>query len=166
MPVKAEIAIRPASKSDLRRLSGAMAELPLFSSYGLGADALMRRWMEGRVRGDGLLVAEDDGGLRGICWFLPSGTFATGAYLRTLAVLPGSQGKGIGAKLLAAYEEATRAATGGWFLLASDSNEGAHRFYRRYGYVEVGRIPDFAKRGVTERVFWKPHHAVEPGEHR
>ena len=148
--------VRPASKNDLTRLARKLAELPLFSAYGLDADTLAKRWIEGRVRGDGMLVGEIDGELVGLCWFHPTGTFGTGAYLRTLAIASGHQGQGVGAELLAAFEEATGTATGGRFLLASDFNDGAHRFYQRHGYVEVGRIPSFAWAGITERIFWKP----------
>ncbi len=153
--MKDEVRVRPASKGDIGRMARVLADLPLFSSYGLDRETLAQRWTSGRTRGDGLFVAEAEGELLGICWFLQTGTFATAAYLRTLAVVPDAQGRGIGAALLAAFEAATRDASGGWFLLASDSNEGAHRFYQRHGYAEVGRLPGFARPAITERIFWK-----------
>jgi GNAT superfamily N-acetyltransferase len=147
--------IRAASQADFAELGRRLAPLPLFAAYGLDAALLAQRWTVGMKRGDGLLVAEIDGVLSGMCWFLRGGTFATGAYLRTLAVAPGEQNRGTGAALLEAFEADCGKPPGGWFLLASDFNEGAHRFYQRHGYVEVGRLPGFAKEGVIERVFWK-----------
>jgi GNAT superfamily N-acetyltransferase len=148
--------VRPATEEDLVELSELLAPLPLFAAYAMTSEVLARRWREGLRRGDGMLVAELDGEPVGLCWFLKEGTFASGAYLRTLAVGPGRHGKGTGARLLEAYERACGFPAGGWFLLASDFNEGAHRFYQRYGYQEVGRLPDFGRPGIVERVFWKP----------
>ncbi|MFL5319278.1 MAG: GNAT family N-acetyltransferase [Myxococcaceae bacterium] len=150
------LVIRPMEKSDARPLGEALASLPLFTAYKLDAAALESRFTKALERGEGLVAAELDGALVGVCWFIARGAFGTGAYLRTLAVKEGLQGKGIGQKLLEAYESGSGAPPGGFFLLASDFNEGAHRFYSRYGYREVGRLPDFAAKGVTERVFWKP----------
>ena len=32
---------------------------------------------------------------------------------------------------------------------------GAQRFYARHGYVPAGTLPDFARPGITENIFWK-----------
>ena len=82
--------------------------------------------------------------------------FALAGYLRTLAVAPGSHGRGTGALLLAAYERGCESPSGGWFLLTSGFNDGAQRFYQRHGYREVGRLPPgFASPGISEVIFWK-----------
>jgi ribosomal protein S18 acetylase RimI-like enzyme len=148
--------IRPASRDDVRHLSVLLAPEPLFSSYGLTAEALDARWGAAVEAGDRVLVAEVAGGPVGLCWFAASGTFGTGAYLRLIAVARSAQGQAVGAALLAAYEAACGTPAGGWFLLTSDFNTGAQRFYSRHGYREVGQLPDFAKAGITERIFWKP----------
>lgn len=148
--------IRPATPEDLPALAAALAPLPLFESYGLDAAALTARFQGALERGEGLLLATDESGPVGVCWFLTRGTFGTGAYLRTLAIRGECQGSGLGARLLAAYEAGCGAPSGGYFLLTSDFNEGARRFYQRHGYRQVGQLPDFAVPGVTELVFWKP----------
>ena len=149
--------VRPALERDLELLAGPLAVLPLFTAYGMDAAALQARWMEGLGRGDRLLVAEEAGCLLGLCWFLPRGMFGTAGYLRTIALVPQAHGKGIGPLLLQAFEDGCDRPPGGWFLLTSDFNEGAQRFYRRHGYVEVGRLPPgFAAPGIGEVLFWKP----------
>lgn len=148
--------VRAATDEDLPRLAELLAPLPLFARYGLDVAVLRQRWSKARRAGEGLLVAEHGGRLVGVCGFLPEGTFATGAYLRTLAVAPDAQGRGVGTALLAEFEAACAAAPGGWFLLASDFNDGARRFYERHGYRVVGALPSFAAPGVSERVLWKP----------
>lgn len=150
------LSVRPATAADAAPLGRALESLELFTAYKLDARKLEERFLSALQRHEGLVAAELDGELVGVCWFIARGAFGTGAYLRTLAVKNGLQGKGIGKALLDAYEAGSGAPPGGFFLLASDFNEGAHRFYGRYGYKEIGKLPDFAARGVTERVFWKP----------
>jgi ribosomal protein S18 acetylase RimI-like enzyme len=41
------------------------------------------------------------------------------------------------------------------FLLTSDFNQSAQRFYQRRGYRQVGALPDYVLPGVTELIFWK-----------
>lgn len=148
--------IRPVTPEDLLPLATALAPLPLFKAYGLDALALVARFRGAIERGEGLLMATDERGPLGVCWFLTRGTFGTGAYLRTLAIREDAQGSGLGARLLEAYEAGCAQASGGYFLLTSDFNEGAQRFYQRHGYRQVGELPGFAVPGVSERVFWKP----------
>jgi ribosomal protein S18 acetylase RimI-like enzyme len=149
--------VRPATVEDLGALAPRLATLPLFTAYGLDAARLASRWTDGLAKGDGLLVAETPGQLLGLCWFLPRGVFGTAGYLRTIALVPEAHGRGIGPLLLKAFEEGCGAPSGGWFLLTSDFNEGAQRFYRRHGYQEVGRLPPgFASSTIGEVVFWKP----------
>jgi ribosomal protein S18 acetylase RimI-like enzyme len=148
--------IRPATREDLAALATALAPLPLFQAYRLDASALTARFEGALERGEGLLLATGDRGPVGVCWFLTRGTFGTGAYLRTLAVSEAQQGSGLGARLLEAYEAGCGSPPGGYFLLTSDFNTGAQRFYQRHGYRQVGQLPDFAVPGVSELIFWKP----------
>ncbi len=149
-------AVRPARAEDLVPLAARLAPLELFVRYGMTAAKLAARWEDALRSTDGLLVAEEEGAPVGICWFLRRGTFSSGAYLRTIAIAPGAHGRGLGLALLRAYEQGAGDPPGGWFLLASDFNTGAHRFYARHGYREVGRLPEFAAPGISEVIFWKP----------
>ncbi len=151
----AGIAIRPATEADLGPLARALAPLPLLRRYGFTDELLESRWAEAVRTGQDVWVAARGEERLGVCWFLREGTFATGAYLRTIAVAPAAQGSGVGALLLEAFESACPHPAGGWFLLVSDFNARAQRFYKRHGYREVGRLPDFALPGITEVVFWK-----------
>ncbi len=147
--------IRPIETADIPAVAEGLAAVPLMVRYGRDAAALSRALEAARARGEGLLAAEEDGRLRGIAWFLPSGTLALGGYLKLIALLPGAEGKGTGAALLRAFEQETARATAHAFLLVSDFNEGAQRFYEREGYLRVGSLPGLVLPDVAEVLYWK-----------
>jgi len=147
--------VRALDPAEIPALARALAEVPLMVRYGRDAAALGRSLAAAHGRGEGLLVADDGGALRGLAWFLREGTLAMGGYLKLIAMLPGAEGKGTGAALLAAFEEETSARSGHAFLLVSDFNAGAQRFYERHGYARVGALPALVLPGVAEVLYWK-----------
>ncbi len=147
--------VRPLDPAELPALSRALAAVPLMQRYRRDAAALERSLAAAHGRGEGLLVAEDGGALLGLAWFLREGTLALGGYLRLIAMLPGAEGKGTGAALLAAFEDETRARSAHAFLLVSDFNAGAQRFYERHGYARVGALPALVLPDVAELLYWK-----------
>jgi ribosomal protein S18 acetylase RimI-like enzyme len=100
-----------------------------------------------------LLLAEDGGRAIGYAVVSEVGsqaTLETGgrmAELESLAVLPGSRGAGVGTTLMAAAHELVRElGIDELMLYVMDGNEGAMRFYERYGmkpylHVLVGTVP-------------------------
>ncbi len=107
------------------------------------------------ARGERLLAADEGGAIRGLAWFLTQGTLALGGYLRLIAMLEGAEGKGAGAALLAAFEAETAKESRHAFLLVSDFNEGAQRFYERHGYARVGALSGLVLADVAEVLYWK-----------
>jgi ribosomal protein S18 acetylase RimI-like enzyme len=148
--------IRPARPEDFPPLARALEQLPLFKRYGTTAAGFESSWTKALQAGEGLWVAERAEGPVGLCWFLQRGAFGRGAYLRTIGIAEHAAGGGLGKQLLDAYERETAPAPGGWFLLVSDFNVGAQRFYARGGYQQVGRLDGFVLPGVAELLFWKP----------
>ncbi|MBM4259382.1 MAG: GNAT family N-acetyltransferase [Deltaproteobacteria bacterium] len=146
---------RSLQPADIRPLSEALALLPLMQRYNRPANAIAESLESALARGDGLLVFDDGNGAQGLSWFLFSGTFGLGGYLRLMAVSPYAHRKGIGSELLIAYEAAVATQSRHTFLLCSDFNVDAQRFYERHGYVQVGRLPSLVVFGVDELVYWK-----------
>src|SRR5512133_82324 len=109
--------------------------------YGRTPEALEAALAAAHARGERLLVADEGGELRGLAWFLTGGTLGLGGYLRLIAMIPGAEGKGAGAALLEAFEAETAKESRYAFLLVSDFNEGAQRFYERHGYARAGALP-------------------------
>ncbi len=165
--------VRPAGPADvaaLTQLATAVSTLPLLQRYGVSAAGLLRelrRLAEAPSRADptaelsaeSLLVAEaaasDGGDLCGLARFSLRGQFGYGGYLRLIALRPGWEGRGIGSVLLHAVEASVRDHSPVLFLLTSDFNTGAQRFYARHGYAHAGALTDFAIPGINEQIFWK-----------
>ena len=122
---------------------------------GRTAASLAADWRAAMVRGERLVLAEAGRRADGLAWFLPAGTFAMGGYLRFLAVRADGQARGVGRALLSAFEAEVQVAARHAFLLVSDFNTDAQRFYERRGYQAVGRLPALVHPDVDELVYWR-----------
>jgi GNAT superfamily N-acetyltransferase len=147
--------IRPLREADAAALASDLARLPLLVRYRRDATRIARDLAEASARGDGLLVEERDGRVRALAWFQRAGTLGVGGYLRLLAVAPEATGEGVGAALLLAFEAEVARESRHAFLLVSDFNDGAQRFYERHGYARVGAVPGLVLPDVSELVYWK-----------
>lgn len=151
-----ELRIEAMEREHLEGCAAIVGALELFESYGFTPETALRlltraldeSWADLRVALDGDRVA-------GFAWFVPRGAFDRSGYLRLIAVDPAYQGQGVGQLLLGELERA-HLQEGGIVLLASATNEAAHRFYERLGYRIVGTMPDYVRPGLDERVFFKP----------
>ena len=148
--------IRDATEADCDGLAARLGGLPLLSRYGMSAADLARRLRDAIARGDGVIVVCEDETAVGFAWFLAGGTFGGGGYLRLIAVAPEFQSKKLGAELLEEVEARVHAAgSRSLFLLVSDFNQAAQRFYATHGYAESGRLEKFVRDDVDELIFWK-----------
>ncbi len=147
--------IRRLKREDIPALGAALARLPLMRRYRRDAPRVQADLAAALERGDGLLVEEGEAGPRGLAWFLPAGTLAMGGYLRLIAAVPEATGVGVGARLLQAFEAEVARESRHAFLLVSDFNQGAQRFYQRHGYARVGALPGLVLPGVAEILYWK-----------
>ena len=107
-----------------------------------------------------LMVAVDDGEVAGFAVVVPKGGFLVFPYLHLLAVKTDRRGRGLGGLLLA-HLEAKALASRGWperpkvFLLVSDENPVAVRFYEAHGYRRLAAIEDMFGEGDTEYLYMK-----------
>lgn len=104
------------------------------------------------------LTAEFEGRAAGFCFATPE-ALANGTWnMLAIAVLPGLQGRYLGAGLVATLEQQLRQ-QGQRILIADTSGTEAfartRQFYRSRGYTEVARIPEFWDAGDDKVVFWK-----------
>lgn len=128
----------------------------LWQRYQLSEERIAADFARGWERGDVLLVADADTPARGFAWCLLDGMFGAFPYLKRIGVDPGSAGQGLGSLLMDQLEqELLDRQRHELFLLVSDFNLDAQRFYQRHGYQEIGRIPDLALSGIAEVLYRK-----------
>ena len=102
-----------------------------------------------------ILVATSGTQVVGYVWLERRGTFYHAGYIRMLAVRSDQRGKDIGTALMNSAEQEVFRSSTSIFLLVSEWNELARAFYKKRGYVEVGKLPDYVKTGSTEIICWK-----------
>jgi len=71
-------------------------------------------------------------------------------YIQTICVAPEYRTSGIGRQLMAHAETRIFRDTPNVFLLVSDFNAAARRFYERLGYRAIGEIPEYLVAGRSE----------------
>lgn len=99
-------------------------------------------------------IAEDDAGavVGYACWGQAPLTEAT-YDLYWIAVDPACHGQGLGRALLSACEEDVRRRGGKLLLIETESTpayEPTRRFYRRAGYPELARIPNYYRESADK----------------
>ena len=153
------IQFRPMVESDIGPLARLMAQTPLWQRYGLTEESAARRLREGLDQGAAIAVAEVAGAPdhepAGFVWYAERGAFNRSGYIVLLGVRPDVRGQGIGRALLEHAEAVLFARSLDVFLLVSDFNRDAQRFYVRLGYQFVGAIPDYVAPGITEMILFK-----------
>lgn len=147
--------IRPMTHADLPTLAAWMVDLPLFHRYNLTVERAIANFEAGLSRGDWLITADADSNAAGFAWAIPNGAFGRSPYLRLIGVRADVTSHGIGAALLAEIERMAAEKSNDLFLLVSDFNEDAQRFYLRQNYTQIGAIPDYVVPGVAELIFRK-----------
>ena len=144
--------IRPLTVQDISAVAAWVVTIPLWQRYGLTVEKL-NGLLQAAISTDLILTADTDERAVGLAWVVPRGAFGRSAYLKMLGVRPDQVGLGIGARLLDQLE--TQVTSDALFLLASDFNADAHRFYERQGYQQIGAIPAYVLPDVTELIFYK-----------
>ena len=150
-----EISIRAMIPSDIPILAGWMTETPLWQRYGLTVERATANFEAALTAGDWLLTADGDQVAQGFAWAMAKGAFGRSPYLRLIGVHPNAVGSGIGAGLLDAIEQKAMGMSNDLFLLVSDFNLDAQRFYQRQGYQQIGSIPGYVLPDVSELMFRK-----------
>jgi ribosomal protein S18 acetylase RimI-like enzyme len=148
------VVVRPFHANDAQACGAIVGATPLWQRAGLDAERAATMLAAAAERGETVLVL-DDGAVAGFAWIDARGAFGRSAYLRLIAVEPSRRSAGLGARLMDAFETVALAEDGNAFLMVTDSNTAAQRFYRRRGYAEIGRVPGYVQPDVVELVFWK-----------
>ena len=151
----ANLQIVPLSKEFISSCSKIVAETELWHHYGIDYDRAFSMFSTAFESGEHIFVAVLDGDVVGFVWIVPRGMFGRSGYIKLIGVAPQMRGHGIGGALLSFAEDELSKYDRDVFLLVSHFNSSAIKFYKKMGYVEVGRLPDYAVKGITEILMWK-----------
>jgi ribosomal protein S18 acetylase RimI-like enzyme len=147
--------LRPMQPTDIFPCARLMAQSPLWKRYSVTEASAARRFEQGLRSQATIVVAEDGANVAGFIWYEPRGAFARSGYIVLIGVQPALRGRGVGQALMAHAEADLFSVVDDIFLLVSDFNRDAQRFYQRLGYHQVGMIPDYVVMGIAELIYHK-----------
>jgi ribosomal protein S18 acetylase RimI-like enzyme len=147
------ITIRALALTDIPGIARWVAATPLWQRYSVTEANFAERLADGLTSGATIFVAERAGEALGFLWLVARGAFNHSAYVQLIGVRPESRAGGVGRALMEFAE--AQASSRDLFLLVSDFNTDAQKFYARLGYVQVGALDDYVIPGVSELVFCK-----------
>lgn len=148
--------IRPLAVEDLTAGKAIVASTGLFPPEML--DDMTAPFLTRTAPDDLWFVAAQADDLVGLVYCAPERMTDRAWKLLLIAVLESEQGRGVGGELTRRVEAALRE-RGARILLVETSGlpsfERTRAVYRRLGYVETARIPEFYAPGEDKVVFWK-----------
>jgi ribosomal protein S18 acetylase RimI-like enzyme len=148
-----EVTLEPLPAGEAPRLGDAIATMDPWHAYGYPASALARM-LGAHEAGAPRLAFVMDGRIVGAA--IIRAAWLRGPYLQFLALLPEAQGRSIGAAFLRLFEAESRAADErNLWVVASQINTGAIRFYEGHGFEKVADLDGLAYDGRTEFLFRK-----------
>ena len=150
------ISVRPMTPEDIPLLATWMVTVPLWQRYNLTTEKARAQFEMAFAREDILLVADMDSERAcGFAWCMKQGAFGRSVYLRLIGVRPDLASGGAGSTLLEAAEQEAVKISADLFLLVSDFNHDAQRFYERHGYRRIGEIAGYVLPDVNELIYRK-----------
>lgn len=150
--------IRNLQSADIIACASIMARNPLWARYNVTFDSAQARLQSGFDNGANILVAVSEESVAGFIWYSNKGAFNRSGYIMLIGVDPDIQSHGVGFALMQASEQEMAKSNQDIFLLVSDFNNAAQRFYQRLGYQNIGAIEDYVIPGVTELIYRKRLH--------
>ncbi len=150
------ITIRSMTPEDIPACAKWIAETPLWQRYQVTEQSIGERLRQGLGDHATIYVAERAGEVLGFLWLVERGTFARSDYVQLIGVRPDNRSRGVGRALMQFAEAKSLAQGRDLFLLVSDFNTDAQRFYQRLGYRPVGQLDDYVIPGISELIYRKP----------
>jgi len=157
------VIIRTLTAEDCPACARWMAATPLWQHYGVTEHSAQQRLEQGLANQATIAVAEQDGQVLGFVWYVLEGAFARSGYILLIGVQPGRYRQRVGQALMDYAEAQVFQQAADIFLLVSDFNLAAQRFYQRRGYKQVGAIPDYVLPGVSELIYTRRRPASAQG---
>jgi ribosomal protein S18 acetylase RimI-like enzyme len=150
-----EINIQLAQKGQARECLLCVKDSDLWDEY-FKTDSSHELILEEMISEKQIYVVPNKAGrCIGFMGVINNGCFRIFSYLAILAVKREYRNKGIGKALVDKFEDIGFKREEKVFILVSDFNQSAQKFYQKLGYKRVGNIPDLYKIGVSENLLVK-----------
>lgn len=149
--------IRPIELNDISYIAQWMSTVPLWQRYGLSIESITRQFQTA-ILGKTLISViqiEEQEAVVGFAWVSRQGAFGRSPYLKLIGIHPNFTGRRFGGQLLTSVEEDCKRFSDQLFLLVSDFNTDAQKFYKRRGYDHIGTIPNYVLPDVAELIYHK-----------
>ena len=146
--------IRPMCAADIASIASWVVKAPLWQRYGFSIEGITSQFQKALAEQALIYVTEHEV-VSGFAWYIPQGAFARSPYLKLIGVHPQYRNMEIGKQLLSHVEADCKRFSKQLFLLVSDFNIAAQRFYQRQGYQHIGTIPAYVLPDVAELIYYK-----------
>lgn len=144
-----EEVVEPVDRDAIASLAAHVAAMDPWRQYPSYSAVQITRYLESIVPGAPRLLIRSEPDVIGAVGLKLD--WLRGHYLQFLAVLPAYQGCGIGAATLAWLDgKAKEHGARNLFVLSSEFNNRAIRFYERHGFRRIASLPDLVTDGITE----------------
>jgi len=149
--------IRSIQLDDIPQIAQWMATVPLWQRYNLTETVVTKQFQKAIMEQALIIVIEVDEQpeIAGFAWYSRQGAFARSPYLKQIGIHPKLTGMGIGGQLLTYIEDDCKQSSDQLFLLVSDFNTEAQKFYQHHGYAHIGTIPNYVLANVAELIYHK-----------
>ena len=134
--------IRAIKFDDIPGIATWVAATPLWQRYGVTAESISQRLHDAVAEGATIYIAARASDVVGFLWLIERGAFNRSGYVQLIGVRPDERGSSVGRALMQFAEQKIFAQGRDLFLLVSDFNNDAQRFYQRLGYREVGKLDE------------------------
>lgn len=155
-----EISIVKGTVKHLTECTEALVDSEIGTVYFPSEQIAQAFLQEGLTKGEVFVALDEHGDCVGYIWFALGGAFYKFPYVLNIAIKKELRRRGIGKRLLSFFENKGFEKASKLFLLVSDFNVEAKKFYQDRGYKEVGLIPDLIREGVAEYIMMKSKEEI------
>ncbi len=149
------IEIKELKKENVDICTEIICDSVLGKEYGYVKENTKSMLLNASKKEEKFFTAHIDKNVVGLIWFDPKGAFTIAPYLKLIVVDEKYKGMNIGSFLLDFYEKKCSKLNKHYFLLVSEFNLPAIKFYEKRGYKKSGIIPSFVKQDMNEIIMIK-----------
>jgi ribosomal protein S18 acetylase RimI-like enzyme len=145
---------------DVPEMASLMATTDTWTRYGVTLESASRTLMNLLQQANDpevceCIVAEDEIGPAGFLVLQHDAVFGMSSYVKLVGVREDVRSRGCGKSLILTAEQLAFARGPNIFLLTSDFNHRAMKFYENLGYQRAGVIKDYVIKGIDEILYRK-----------